>query len=589
MPEYLSPGVYVEEVPSAVKPIAGVSTSTAGFIGVFPDQISIPPFGLVEDEAIGRGEEVGTGPQKKLKNAFDLANYPVSTDPQTFEIQVNNQSVAKTKARLINDDANKKSKVVFDDDAAPQPASTIKGKYISIISSVINEKVGKGEEVAAGGDEAKTLKSTFDLAHYPVLTGQWTFEIRVKGVPVDKTKVELKNDIANKKSQLVFKDAAPAKGDEITADYIRGGDPSKPESLQPAFKPLPAEQVKLCTNFTEYKKAFGDFSVDSNQSNLTHAVYGFFNNGGTRCYVVRVKPQAKSTAIDTTSLTKALAAFERVDDIAIVAAPGITDDAVRDAVVAHCRRTGNRFAIFDGPLTPTADNLESLTAIKAARGDMPKTTDYAAWYFPWIKVADPIAQYVSGSSDGRVAVPPSGHVAGVYARVDNERGVHKAPANEPLLGALDVVRPLSKAEQDGLNPYGVNCIRVLNNNILIWGARTIGGNSNADLKYVNVRRTLLFLRESIDRGTQWVVFEPNTPALWQKITRNATAFLTNAWRGGALFGNTPQEAFYVKCDAETNPPEVRDQGEVVTEIGVAIVRPAEFVIFRLSQWAGPRA
>jgi len=590
MPEYLSPGVYVEEVPSAVKPIAGVSTSTAGFIGVFPDQISIPPFGLVEDEVIGKGEEVGTEAQKKPRTSFDLANYPVSTDPNTFEIQVNSQVVAKTKARVINDDANKKSRVVFDEDAAPQVGSNIKGKYISIIRPVINEKIGKGEEVAATGTEPKTLKTTFDLASYPVLTGQGTFEIRIKGVAADTSKIELKNDTANRKSRVVFKqEAAPAKDDEITADYIRGGDPSKPASLQPAFKAVATEQVKLCTNFTDYKKAFGDFSIDSNQSNLTHAVYGFFNNGGTRCYVVRVKPQENSGNADAKSLAKALEAFERIDDIAIVAAPGITDDTVRDAVVAHCRRTGNRFAVFDGPLTPTGGKLESLTAIKAARGDMPKVTDYAAWYFPWIKVANPIAQYVPGSSDGTVAVPPSGHVAGIYARVDTERGVHKAPANEPILGALDVARPLSKAEQDGLNPYGVNCIRMLNNNILVWGARTIGGNSNADLKYISVRRTLLFLRESIDRGTQWVVFEPNTPALWQKITRNASAFLTNAWRGGALFGNTPQEAFYVKCDAETNPQSVRDQGEVVTEIGVAIVRPAEFVIFRLSQWAGPGA
>jgi phage tail sheath protein FI len=128
---------------------------------------------------------------------------------------------------------------------------------------------------------------------------------------------------------------------------------------------------------------------------------------------------------------------------------------------------------------------------------------------------------------------------------------------------------------------------VLNNSILVWGARTVGGDANADLKYVNVRRTLLYLRKSIYEGTQGVVFEPNTPALWQQITRNVNAFLTNVWRSGALFGTTPQEAFYVKCDAETNPPELRDLGQVVTEIGVAIVRPAEFVIFRISQWSGP--
>ncbi|GKS69044.1 hypothetical protein W03_10480 [Nitrosomonas sp. PY1] len=186
-----------------------------------------------------------------------------------------------------------------------------------------------------------------------------------------------------------------------------------------------------------------------------------------------------------------------------------------------------------------------------------------------------------------INVPPSGHIAGIYARVDTNRGVHKAPANEVIRGALDVTVPLSRFQQDGLNPKGINCIRMLNGNILVWGGRTLGGSANYDLKYINVRRTLLFLRKSIDQNTQWVVFEPNTPALWQKITRNVNAFLTTVWRSGALFGNTAEEAFYVKCDAENNPPDVREAGAVVTEIGVAIARPAEFVIFQISQWSGP--
>ena len=231
--------------------------------------------------------------------------------------------------------------------------------------------------------------------------------------------------------------------------------------------------------------------------------------------------------------------------------------------------------------------MTTLTKIAAAAGVMPKQTNLAAWYFPWIKVFDPVTKLQAPQGNGALAVPPSGHIAGIYARVDQDRGVHKAPANEPILGALDVTQPLSKADQDGLNPLGVNCLRVLNSNILVWGARTVGGDANADLKYINVRRTLLFLRESIDEGTQWAVFEPNTPALWQVITRNVSAFLTNVWRAGALFGTTPQQAFYVKCDAETNPPELRELGQVVTEIGVAIVRPAEFVIFRISQFTAP--
>jgi phage tail sheath protein FI len=191
-----------------------------------------------------------------------------------------------------------------------------------------------------------------------------------------------------------------------------------------------------------------------------------------------------------------------------------------------------------------------------------------------------------GTEPRTVLIPPSGHMAGLYSRVDQERGVHKAPANEIVRGALGLAYSVSKNEQDGLNPDGVNVIRNFDGNIKVWGARTLGGKTNGEFIYINVRRLMNFLRESIDEGTQFVVFEPNNPALWQKITRAVTGFLTNVWRDGALFGNTPEEAFYVKCDASTNPPEVRDLGQVVTEIGVAIVKPAEFVIFRISQIAG---
>jgi len=289
-------------------------------------------------------------------------------------------------------------------------------------------------------------------------------------------------------------------------------------------------------------------------------------------------------------VAKFLVNFEAIDEIAIIAAPGLaqTDDTgknTRTQLIGHAQvRTQNRFVIFDSPSVVESGNPAALDLTlldpKNAATVLPPFSDYAAYYFPWIQVFDPV-------SNAPVYTPPSGHVAGIYARVDNQRGVHKAPANEPVIGALGLKYSISKAQQDGLNPPGVDCIRNLNGNITVWGARTLGGDANADLKYINVRRTLLFIRKSIDEGTQWVVFEPNEPGLWQKITRNITAFLTNVWRSGALFGTTAQEAFYVRCDAETNPPELRDIGEVVTEIGVAIVRPAEFVIFRISQFTAP--
>ncbi len=370
-------------------------------------------------------------------------------------------------------------------------------------------------------------------------------------------------------------------------------DSATPGSTKYVDFTLPAEEKtpKLITNWTQFTKLFGGLigdssvsatsdsspAIDAGHRDLAQAVYGFFNNGGSRCFVVRITT--------STDLDDALSAFAAIDEIALVAYPGSTEASVRSALVAHCRACQDRFAIFDGP--SSASDLTTLTHTPAdsTPGVMPSKDDYSAWYFPWIKVFDPATKLLTPSGDGSLAVAPSGHIAGIYARVDTERGVHKAPANEVILGALNVTQGISKADQNGLNPKGVNCIRALNDNILVWGARTVGGDGNADLKYINVRRTLLFLRESIDEGTQWVVFEPNTPALWQKITRNVSAFLTNVWRSGALFGTSANEAFYVKCDAETNPPELRELGQVVTEIGVAIVRPAEFVIFRISQMA----
>lgn len=319
--------------------------------------------------------------------------------------------------------------------------------------------------------------------------------------------------------------------------------------------------VKLCTNFTEFKKFFGDFSdTDSAQSNLAHAVYGFFSNGGTRCYVVKVE-----------DIAKALEIFEAIDEIAIVAAPGITDSTQLQAIGEHCQTMGDRFAILDG--------LEEADLSSATIVDTLKTfnSDYAALYFPWIQVFDP-------ATKAPKYIPPSGHMAGVYARVDTQRGVHKAPANEVIFGATGLKYSISKRKQDGLNPKGINCIRNLNGNIRVWGARTLGGEDNGEFQYINIRRLFNYLRESIDEGTQWTVFEPNSPELWARIRRNVTAFLTTVWRSGALFGNAPEQAFFVKCDEETNPPELRDLGQVVTIIGVATVKPAEFVIFRISQW-----
>ncbi|MER5361113.1 phage tail sheath family protein [Streptomyces sp. NPDC002785] len=279
-----------------------------------------------------------------------------------------------------------------------------------------------------------------------------------------------------------------------------------------------------------------------------------------------------------------LAGLEAIDEITMVAVPDLMSahqrgdidtegvKTVQLALISHCEQMGDRVAVLD---TPPGMNAQRVRTWR--NDDTGFDSRYATVYYPWINVFDPAA--------GRNSLmPPSGHVAGVWARSDGERGVHKAPANEVIRGALDLEIRLSKGEQDLLNPIGVNCVRAFpGRGIRIWGARTLS--SDPAWRYLNVRRLFNYLEESILLGTQWVVFEPNDDRLWSSIRRNVTAFLTEEWRRGALFGRTAEEAFYVKCDRDNNPQESIDLGQVVCEIGVAPVKPAEFVIFRLAQFS----
>jgi len=247
--------------------------------------------------------------------------------------------------------------------------------------------------------------------------------------------------------------------------------------------------------------------------------------------------------------------------------------AVQLAMIAHAELMGDRVAILDPPPGLNAQQVKEWRVDKA-RYD----SKYAALYWPWVKVFDP----VSGKG---ALVPPSGHMAGIWGRNDDTRGVHKAPANEVVRGAIELEIQITRREQELLNPNGINCIRAFpGRGIRVWGARTLS--SDPAWRYLNVRRLFNYLEESILNGTQWVVFEPNDDALWAKITRTISSFLVMEWRKGSLFGVTPDEAFYVKCDRETNPAEAIDNGEVLCEIGIAPVKPAEFVVFRLSQMSG---
>ncbi len=253
--------------------------------------------------------------------------------------------------------------------------------------------------------------------------------------------------------------------------------------------------------------------------------------------------------------------------------------AVQTAMITHAENAGDRMAILDAPPGMSPQEVKEWRDATAMYD-----SKFAALYYPWIRVANPLAR-PDGNGNRVLTVPPSGHVAGIWARNDDTRGVWKAPANEVVRGALDVELKVTKGEQDQLNPIGVNCIRPFGTRgIRVWGGRTLS--SDPSWRYVNVRRLFNYIEESILLGTQWVVFEPNDYDLWARVKRTVYAFLLGLWRQGALFGAAPEQAFYVKCDEETNPPESVDEGKLVVEIGVAPVKPAEFVIFRISQWTG---
>jgi hypothetical protein len=394
-------------------------------------------------------------------------------------------------------------------------------------------------------------------------------------------------------------------------------------------------------NWTEFLQEFvGNATVGTN---LSSAVYGFFANGGGRCYVVNLGDHGSLEG--TSTQTGGLQLLEAIDEVAIVAAPGYCDLETYTALLAHCEAPNqqDRVAIFDPPSGLGRGDIDRLTVVAqegpppapspgpgpgpapggpapggpsaggpapapggpapapggASAGGAggpsggPRPSDggngnqgglrppqsdggYGVFYFPWFIIRDPI-------SGQQVSSPPSGHMAGIWARVDTSRGVQKAPANEEVIGALSLEYQVSRAEQEVLNPGRVNCIRFFPaEGIRVWGARTLADPAS-EWRYINVRRLTNMLKESIADGTRWIVFEPNSDQLWAEIRRDVSAFLTRVWEDGALVGDTADQAFFVKCDAETNPPDIQDAGQVITIIGIAPVKPAEFVVFNLMQ------
>ncbi|AWB22771.1 phage tail sheath family protein [Methylobacterium currus] len=352
-----------------------------------------------------------------------------------------------------------------------------------------------------------------------------------------------------------------------TAGFV-GKSPMTGRFLKVARLVTSADQFEA--DYITGKNAADPPAADS--TSLSRAVFGFFENGGTTCYVVNVDSEAQGDVVAGIKL------LEPIDEVAIIAAPGHVHPDVYAALEDQAFRTGDRFALLDPPA-----KVDDLAKLKAGGSNRPPASDYAAFYYPRIQVMPRLANDPKDSVANPIFASPTGHIAGVYARVDAARGVHKAPANERILGALGVEHPLGNAEQNTLNADGVNLIRMFAGQATLWGARTLQAADAADktFRYINVRRLVNYVEESLEDGLRFAVFEPNNLALRQTITRSVRGFLDGVWRDGALFGATPDEAYYVRFPDLFNRDEDRALGKLTIEIGLRAVYPAEFIIVRI--------
>ena len=512
MPEYLAPGVYIEEIEIGAKPIEGVSTSTAGFLGPTERGPISPQFitnfgdfqnkfgGFVEGSYLAYGVNgfFSNGGQRCFVGRIIGKNARTSSNNLTMEEDGSEADVVTITAVGPGDWGDNIAVIV-------EPATLY--------------KEGKNQLFKLTAKYWKSMVGTEDES----LTAEDIVHAQKDILP----------DIVE-----VYDNLSPI---EASSDYYekRINDTSNLLKVEMVIGGSPESQVKLLGNGTS-------------GNDITSADY-------------------KGDEAAAPGERTGLAAFKELDEISILCVPDETSNNLTDYLVEHCENMKDRFAVLQA--AQSAGDIAKLAP--------PNDSKYAAFYYPWIRVIDPI-------TNNKKLVPPGGHIAGIYARSDTERGVHKAPANEVIRGAQGLQFSLTKAEQDILNPKGVNCIRAFpGRGIRVWGARTTS--SDPLWKYLNVRRLFLYLEGSIDQGTQWVVFEPNNEKLWARVKQSITQFLTTIWRSGALMGLTPDEAFFVKCDRTTMTQDDIDNGRLIVMIGIAPTKPAEFVIFRIAQWAGGSA
>jgi uncharacterized protein len=536
MPEYLSPGVYIQEVNTGTRPIEGVGTAMAAFVGLAPAGPANRPV-LITNwqqyvETFG-AEEEGGHRNPHVTGAFlshAVYGYFLNGGGRCYVARVDADGAR----------ANEKGATL------KMPSTQLLGRggrTLPTLTAAARNAPSSDIEIEVApptGDDAP--EGTFTLK-VKMGSQEETFENVTLGKRGGKNVGEATKTVVetvNQTSKLIMLTELPGQG-----------------------------------SVAERTPGVGTFTIKA-QAATTAAV-----------------PQFRSQHfIGDASERSGIEGLEVADDVTMVCAPDLYSafplgpdaseqekkdaldkiKAVQLAMIAHSERMGDRMAILDAP-----PNLKPQEVKKWRERDSNFDSKYAALYYPWLTVDGPDGQPIE--------VPPCGHIAGIYARNDNERGVHKAPANEVVRGALSAQVQITKGEQDVLNPSGINCIRsFVGRGLRVWGARTLS--SDPAWRYINVRRLFNYVEESIDRGTQWIVFEPNDEDLWARVRRDVSAFLTGCWRDGMLFGASPDESFFVKCDAENNPSDVRDRGQLVIDVGLAPVKPAEFVVFRFSQYAG---
>ncbi|WP_328667236.1 phage tail sheath subtilisin-like domain-containing protein [Streptomyces sp. NBC_00322] len=544
MPNYLSPGVYLEEMESGSRPVEGVGTAVAAFIG-FADQGPL-------------NEPVRISNWSQFTNVFgdfsegcylghSVYGYFANGGGTCYVVRVGGSSGA---AAVDADDSSAVGTL------AEAPRHELGSFRVAALPSAADKDVTVEVERAAGNDTAaKTRRPPGVKAGKDTGDGEAAGQGDAKGVQDGEGSYKLSVKV----------------GGSLVESFNVSTDPSSDRYVATQVR----ERSKLLLVEEATASTGAALALPDRQTLVLTADAAAGGEAGIAGGTV-------ARYVGDVSRRSGLSGLEAIDDVTMVAAPDLMTayergdlsreqvKAVQLAMINHCEEMANRMAIID----PLPD-LNPTAAYEWRQNETGFDSKFAALYYPWIKVADP--------SDGDTfMMPPSGHVAGLWARNDEARGVHKAPANEVLRGALDLGVQITRGEQERLNPAGINCIRSFpGRGIRVWGARTLS--SDPAWRYLNVRRLFNYLEESIFLGSQWVVFEPNDERLWATVRRNVAAFLVGEWRQGALFGATPDEAFYVKCDGETNPPDVIESGQVICEIGVAPVRPAEFVVFRISQ------